>query len=221
MRILIADDHALFREGLRLQLQHFDASTQVLEAADFDATLAHAGESDEIDLIMIDLSMPGMDWRQAIPLLSQLSPESPIVIISASDAHDDILTALNSGAAGYIPKSSSGKVMLHALKLVLSGGVYVPPEILTQLERADTPRESSETPAAPTLTRRQAEVLALMAEGQSNKRIARTLDISEGTVKVHVAAVLKALDVENRTRAVLVAVRSGLLPELNKTDQIS
>jgi DNA-binding NarL/FixJ family response regulator len=218
MRILIADDHALFRDGLRLQLQALDASAEVLEAADFDAALAQASEPDSPDLIMIDLGMPGMDWRQALPLLCQRCPGSPVVVVSASDARDDILVALNSGAAGYIPKSCSGQVMLRALELVRSGGVYVPPEILTRLERAGAPAEPGEAPAAYALTRRQTEVLVLMAEGLSNKQIARTLDISDGTVKLHVAAVLKALDAENRTRAVLVAARRGLLSDLKNTD---
>ncbi len=98
MRILIADDHALFRDGLRLQLQALDASAEVLEAADFDAALAQASEPDSPALIMIDLGMPGMDWRQALPLLCQRCPGSSVVVVSASDARDDILVALDKAA---------------------------------------------------------------------------------------------------------------------------
>jgi DNA-binding NarL/FixJ family response regulator len=214
MRILIADDHALFREGLKLQLQALDPSVDILEAADFDTAMAHARESESLDLILIDLGMPGMAWREALPLVRQRCPGTPLVVISASDSRDDILAALNSGAAGYIPKSSTGKVMLLALDLVMSGGVYVPPEVLSWIERTSTP---DAPPAAHSLTPRQIDVLKLMAEGQSNKQIARTLDLSEGTVKLHVAAVLKALGADNRTHAVLVAVRRGILPDLRQT----
>ena len=217
MRILIADDHALFREGLRLQLEAHDPSIQVLEAVDFDSVLEQARETDPPDLFLIDLSMPGIDWRQALPLLRKRCPDAALVVVSASDAHDDILAALNCGAAGYIPKSSPGKVMLRALELVLSGGIYVPPEVLSWVGRTGKPAAAGEIPAAPSLTPRQIEVLSLMAEGQSNKMIARTLNRSAGTVKLHVAAVLKALGADNRTHAVLVAVRSGLLPGLRKT----
>lgn len=214
MRILIADDHAPFREGLKLQLQALDPTVDILEAADFDSAMAQAREAEPIDLILIDLGMPGRPWREALPLMRQRCPGTPLVVISASDARDDILAALNNGAAGYIPKSSTGKVMLLALDLVMSGGVYVPPEVLSWIERTgaqDTPR------AAHSLTPRQIDVLKLMAEGQSNKQIARTLELSEGTVKLHVAAVLKALGADNRTHAVLTAVRSGILPDPRQT----
>ena len=217
MRILIADDHALFLEGLRLQLEAHDPSMQVLEAADFDGVFEQARETDPLDLILIDLAMPGMNWRQALPVLRNRCPEAAVVVVSASDARDDILSALNSGAAGYIPKSSPGKVMLRALELVLSGGIYVPPEVLSWMDPSGKAAAAGEVSAAHSLTPRQIEVLSLMAEGQSNKKIARTLDLSEGTVKLHVAAVLKALGADNRTQAVLLAVRTGVLPDLRMT----
>ena len=218
MRILIADDHALFRDGLRLQLEAHDPSTQVLEAVDFDSVFEQACKTEPPDLILIDLAMPGMNWRQALPLLRKRCPDAAVVVVSASDVRDDILTALNCGAAGYIPKSSPGTVMLRALELVLSGGIYVPPEVLSWVGRAGKPATADEIPAAHSLTPRQIEVLSLMAEGQSNKKIARTLNRSEGTVKLHVAAVLKALGADNRTHAVLIAAQSGLLTGLRPTD---
>lgn len=213
MRILIADDHALFRDGLKLQLQANDPSAEILEAADFETTFARLEESDGLDLILIDLAMPDMSWRKALPLLRKRCPKTPMVVVSASDGRDDIVAALNSGAAGYIPKSSAGRVMLRALELVLSGGVYVPPEVLNWMERSGGPDDAA---AMHSLTPRQFDVLKLLAEGQSNKQIARTLELSEGTVKLHVAAVLKALGADNRTHAVLLAVRSGILPNLSE-----
>jgi DNA-binding NarL/FixJ family response regulator len=217
MRILIADDHTLFLEGLRLQLEAHDPSMQVQEAADFDTVFEQVRQTGPPDLVLIDLAMPGMDWRQALPLLRKHCPDAPVVVVSASDARDDILAALNCGAAGYIPKSSPGKVMLRALELVLSGGIYVPPEVLSWVERGGKPAATSETAAARSLTPRQIEVLSLMAKGQSNKMIARTLKLAEGTVKLHVAAILKALGVGNRAHAVLVAVQTGVLPGSRKT----
>jgi DNA-binding NarL/FixJ family response regulator len=208
MRILIADDHALFREGLKLLLLANDASTEILETVDFGSTLAKMAETEGLDLVLIDLAMPDMAWRKALPLLHQRRPETPLVVVSASDARDDIIAALNSGALGYIPKSSTGKVMLRALELVLSGGTYVPPDVVRWREQAGTPRVARKSDG---LTPRQTEVLQLMSEGYSNKQIAESLNRSEGTVKLHVAAVLKALGAANRTEAVLLAVREGIL----------
>jgi len=208
MRILIADRHALFREGLKLLLLANDPSAEVLEATDFGTTLATAAEADGLDLILIDLSMPKVDCCKALPLLRQRCPETPVVIVSDSNSCNKMVAALNSGAVGYIPKSSTGKVMLGALALVLSGGTYVPPEVLRWNEQARGPRVAS-TPRS--LTRRQIDVLKLVAAGQSNKQIADSLKRTESTIKNHVAAVLKALGAANRTQAVHLAERRGIL----------
>ena len=216
MRILLGDDHALFRDGLRLQLRDLDPDVEILDAADFDQLLAIVAEQGALDLALVDLSMPGMDWRLALRRLNERFPDLPVVVVSASDNHSDILQALDSGAAGFIPKSSSGSVMLRALQLVFSGGTYVPPEVLRRVSTPRAPSSSAEEGGLERqpslLTPRQVEVLRLLAEGQSNKEIAAVLDLSDGTVKLHVTAILKALGVNNRTRAVLAAARLGLLP---------
>lgn len=130
MKVLVADDHALFREGLRLQLEQMDGSAEVLEASGFGEALTQASGQAGLDLALIDLGMPDMDWRDGVRLFHDRFPDVPVVVISATDDYRIILQAIEIGAAGYIPKSSTGKVMLSALKLVLSGGTYLPPELL-------------------------------------------------------------------------------------------
>lgn len=216
MKVLIADDHALFRDGLCLQLRQMDEDAEILEAGGFDEAIRVAGEQDALDLILLDLGMPGMAWRQALALLRKRFAEVPIVVVSASEDRRDILEALEIGATGYIPKSSSGKVMLGALKLVFSGGVYLPPALLgksvAEPPFSEGPAGGGGDGAGKTLTPRQRQVLSLLATGQSNKEIARALNLGEGTIKVHVTGIMKALNVRNRTQAVVTATRLGLIP---------
>ena len=213
MKILVADDHELFREGLRHVLQQLDEGTSIIEASDYPQILKLAETESGIDIVLLDLSMPGMPWTEGLQLLRQkLSPNTPVIVLSASDDRAHVLQAVNLGAAGFIPKTSSSRVMLSALKLVLSGGVYLPPALLEQgapdvLENAPKPVLDG---AASFLTPRQREVLVLLGQGKSNKEIARVLNLAEGTVKLHVTAILKALNVNNRTRAVVAASQMGL-----------
>ena len=212
MKILIADDHELFREGLRHVLGQLEDNVQVVEAGDFSQAFVLAESHPDIDIVLLDLNMPGANWDEGLPRLrSTLPPDVPVVVLSAADDRRSVLQAVEMGAAGYIPKTSSSRVMLSALKLVLSGGVYLPPALI---ERS-TPRGEGLNPAVveqamSILTPRQREVLGLLGEGKSNKEIARILELAEGTVKLHVTAILKALNVNNRTRAVVAAAQMGL-----------
>lgn len=228
MRLLIADDHELFRDGLRLVLSELDPELEVLEASTFDEALARVEEPQGVDLILLDLVMPGMTWHEGLAALKQRVGTVPLVVLTAAEDRRLVTDAMRLGASGFIPKSSSGKVMIGALRLVLSGGVYLPPALLEDKEvqtlrqalpiGAGAPPEDGEPGAAAggaaaasvPLTPRQREVLALMGQGQSNKEIARALTLSEGTVKLHVTAILKALKVHNRTGAVVAAARLGL-----------
>ena len=218
MKILIADDHSLFREGLRFVLQQLDAGIQIIEAADFSEMLHKARQEMGLHVILLDLVMPGMTWQEGLTGLRESLPDVPVVILSASEDRPLVMQAVKLGAAGFIPKSSNSKVMLGAVRLVLSGGVYLPPALLergiAQKTNGGVNHEDSDV-AAPEathvlLTPRQREVLGLVGEGKSNKEIARLLDLSEGTVKLHVTAILKALKVNNRTRAVVAASQLGL-----------
>ena len=212
MKILIADDHELFREGLRHVLGQLEDNVQVVEAGDFSQAFALADSHPDIDIVLLDLNMPGANWDEGLPRLRATLPQDvPVVVLSAADDRRSVLQAVEMGAAGYIPKTSSSRVMLSALKLVLSGGVYLPPALI---ERS-VPRGEGLNPAVveqamSILTPRQREVLSLLGEGKSNKEIARILELAEGTVKLHVTAILKALNVNNRTRAVVAAAQMGL-----------
>ena len=212
MYILIADDHELFRDGLRHVLTQLDASVTVFEASDYPGAIALADAEPRINTVLLDLGMPGLPWNEGLQALRQKLPsEVPIIVLSASDDRRHVLQAVNLGAAGFIPKTSSSRVMLSALKLVLSGGVYLPPALLDQSpEHGYSDGGGGHDGAASFLTPRQREVLILLGQGKSNKEIARVLQLAEGTVKLHVTAILKALNVNNRTRAVVAASQLGL-----------
>ncbi|KAA5604866.1 response regulator transcription factor [Roseospira marina] len=226
MRILIADDHGLFRDGLRLVLTELDPALEILEASTFDEAITRASEPPGVDLVLLDLVMPGMTWNEGLTALKQRVGETPLVVLTAAEDRRLVADAVRLGASGFIPKTSSSKVMIGALRLVLSGGVYLPPALLEDGEvaslkaalplgmnsaeaMADPAATAMNSPAAASLTPRQREVLGLLGQGKSNKEIARVLDLSEGTVKLHVTAILKALKVHNRTGAVVAAARLG------------
>ena len=211
MKILIADDHELFRDGLRHVLDQLGGPLTIVEASDFQQAIETVERETDIDIVLLDLSMPGMVWNDGLQRLKELLPERvPIIILSASDDRRHVLQAVNLGAAGFIPKTSSSRVMLSALKLVLSGGVYLPPALLEQASHGEAGGPMANENAVSFLTPRQREVLALLGQGKSNKEIARVLQLAEGTVKLHVTAILKALNVNNRTRAVVAASQLGL-----------
>jgi DNA-binding NarL/FixJ family response regulator len=213
MKILICDDHALFRAGLRLVLSELDESTELLDASSAEVTLRIADTEPDLDLVLLDLGMPGMDGLAALGVLRERFPALPVVIVSASERDADVRAALDRGAAGFIPKSSSARVLLAALRLVLSGGVYVPPLVLAT-STAAAPAAAAVTDRrrerAAALTPRQLEVLDLMAKGRTNREICESLGIAEGTTKAHVATILEALDVANRTEAAAVMRELGL-----------
>jgi DNA-binding NarL/FixJ family response regulator len=216
LKVLLADDHALFRGGMRYLLSEFDRDVQASEASSFAEAVSVLNQQD-FDLIFIDLVMPGMDQMQGIQSLRELRPTTPIIVVSMLDSAEDIRRAINAGAIGFIPKSSSPEVMLKAIELILSGGTYLPPAVLGP--GADGHADRVEQPTLTTdakLTPRQTTVLEKLALGKSNKEIANELHLSEVTVKVHIGAIMRALNVRNRTQAVLAAVRHGLIPEIER-----
>ncbi|MGA8054336.1 MAG: response regulator transcription factor [Burkholderiales bacterium] len=217
MKILVVDDHPLILEALHHVLRHLDASVTVLDAksADEGRTLAEANA--DADLMLLDLGLPDTDGFGLLAELRGAYPTIPVVVLSGSDSSEDVLRAIDGGAMGFIPKSSSNEVMLHALRIVLSGTPFIPREALggASPAAAGEPRvvgflSKPVTPRDLGLTDRQAQVLALMLQGKPNKLICRELNLAEGTVKIHVAAILRALNVANRTQAVVEASRLGL-----------
>lgn len=207
LKILVADDHEIFLEGLKLVLKRLDDDVLVVTANDHMGLLQKADGKETYDLILTDLAMPSMPWHVSLQSLKENNPDTPIVVISAVYDREIVLQAIDIGASGFIPKTSSNKVILSALYLVLSGGLYLPSELLDMEERdKNAPQKIKGL-----LTQRQLDVLRLMGQGKPNKIIARELDLSEGTVKLHVTSVLKALNVTNRTEAVIAGKNLGLI----------
>ncbi|MDO9061887.1 MAG: response regulator transcription factor, partial [Bradyrhizobium sp.] len=200
MKLLIVDDHPVLRDGLAALLQHAGPDTTVLQARDASEGLALADSSGDLDVIILDLEMPGMKGLQALSEFGRKRPDVPVIVLSSSEDPHDVRQSLAAGALGYVPKSASQQVLLSAIRLVLNGDLYIPPLILD--ENSAGPRiRTAESEGAAQLTQRQIEILRLLSEGMPNKTIAAALDLSVKTVKVHITAIFKALNVVNRTQA--------------------
>ena len=217
MKILLADDHALFREGMRHVMRQLDdpldGEAKILDASTFPEALKVAEENPDISLALLDLKMPGSDGASAIKLFRSRYPDIMVVVLSGADQREDILGAMNSGAMGFISKSSNSKEMVQALRMVLDGGTYLPPQLLQQTgaDDMDNWRVSKFV-----LTARQSEMLRYLGLGWSNKSIAEATGLSQGTVKVHLSALYHMLRVGNRIDAVLAGRRLGLLEDGEK-----
>lgn len=210
MKVLIADDHALFRDGLSMNLEQIDPDTVVFQAGSFSQALKIIDDEKKLDLVIVDLDMPDMPWEEGIGELRKKANGARFVVISATEDSKSIRRAMENGVSGYIPKRSDSKIMTGALKLVLDGGTYLPPSIL------DSGSSSNSQPGEPrakgkTLTNRQSQVLELVAKGMSNKQIAYEMGVSEATVKLHINALLRSIGATNRTQAVVTAQKMGLI----------
>lgn len=208
-KVLIADDHPLLRDALARTLRLVEAEVQVVEAVDYAGTV-RALQTDAPDLALLDLHMPGMDGADGLRRLRQAFPAVPLVVVSGEDDPAVIRTVLAAGALGFLPKSESAAVMQQALRLVRGGGTYTPPQALADLDQHGRPPSGYARADASGLTPRQMDVLRSLMRGQPNKLIARELGLTEGTVKIHIAAILRALQARNRTEAVVMARRLGL-----------
>lgn len=213
MKLILADDHTLFRDGLALLLKAHCADCDIREGDGLDAALAAAQAHPDADVALLDLYMPGMEGAQGIRRFVELNPALPLIILTGAEDPQQIQEVLSAGASGFIPKSSTPAVMLSAIQLVLSGGTYIPPQLLSSASvSTHAPASSAVRERAQTqLTDRQMQVLRLLAAGKPNKTICRELNIEEGTVKAHIATVFRVLDVANRTEAASVARTIGLL----------
>jgi DNA-binding NarL/FixJ family response regulator len=207
MKVLLLDDHVLVREAMRGVIAELQPDAAVIEAATCVDGLFLMQQHADVALVMLDLGLPDRNGLDVLEELRERYPATAVVMLSATNDRDSVATALAKGALGFIPKSASRDVLVNALRLVLAGGIYIPPEILIDSKPAIPPARSADrrSPADLGLTPRQVEVLALMMRGKSNKMICRTLDLAEPTVKNHVSAILKALGAVNRTEAALAA----------------
>jgi DNA-binding NarL/FixJ family response regulator len=210
MKVLIVDDHALIREALHAVLKQLKREAVIFEASNSRQAMHIVEEHPDISLILLDINLPDRDGFSVLRELRDRYPTIAIIILSSSDDQDTVKRAFKLGALGFIPKTTEREVMLNAIKLVFSGGIYIPSEILEET----TPRPTNKLAARDSLkglglTDRQIEVLALLMKGKSNKVIAKTLNMAVPTVKNHITVVLKALGVTSRTEAVIKVGRMG------------
>ncbi|MEM8797393.1 MAG: response regulator transcription factor [Pseudomonadota bacterium] len=202
--IVVADDHPLFRDALKNVIGSGFPAARVLLAADLTETIDVLDSSEDVDLVLLDLNMPGVQGFSGLIFLRGQYPSIPVVVVSATEDSDTIRRSISLGASGFIPKSSETDLMTTAIRKVLAGAVAVPDDDIFQ--RSETDDELLEIGAKlSTLTPQQMRVLMMLKEGLLNKQIAYELSVSEATVKAHVSAILQKLDVNSRTQAVIVA----------------
>lgn len=213
MRILIIDDHPLFREVLRQYVEDCYPNARLFEASSIAEAMAVIAEYTAFGLILLDVSLPVVDGITGLAQIRTTLPNTPIVMLSGINDADMAHQALAQGAVGYVSKSVGGRELKHALRLMLNGDTYISPCVLT----SQTPETTTvvtplnnESIGEFGMTPRQLEVCCLLMAGLPNKAIARQLACAEGTVRLHVSAVLRALNVSNRTEAVRVALQLGI-----------
>jgi DNA-binding NarL/FixJ family response regulator len=210
MRILIADDHPIFTQGLRLLLSELDNTIECTIAANLHCALALTGP---FDLLLLDLHMPDTHGLDGLLRIMAKFDGVPVIVLSSEENTTVIRQMMAHGAAGFIPKSSTPAVLVAALRLILDGGTYLPPEAFDSLPQSAkkpvTMTNNLKQPCDLGLTQRQREVFTLLAQGKSNKIIARELGLSEGTVKTHISTAFRVLNVNNRTQALCKASQLG------------
>lgn len=211
-KILIADDHPLFRGALRQALQGVGDDPEIVEAGDFDQAKQLLLETEDVDLVLLDLRMPGASGLSGLVSLRGIVPNVPIIVVTASDDNDTIRRSLELGASGFISKSSSLSEIRNGIEAVLAGKVCLPDHI--DLGGEDDPEISELIKRLHALTPQQTRVLSMLAEGLLNKQIAYELGVSEATIKAHVSAVLQKLSVDSRTQAVIQLSKIGMKTEL-------
>lgn len=218
MKVLVADDHRLIIEGVKLKLAELDPAVETVVAMNIEELDRAVDEhADALDLALVDIAMPGTHGHQHVAGLREKAPALPVIVLSGSEDVDLMRSLIDLGVLGFIPKAYSPDVMLSAIRLVLAGGIYIPPMLLANAQAQGW--QPSDAPAPPPavdparsldglrnlLTERQIDVMRLLSQGKPNKLIARDLGISEGTVKIHLAAIFRALNVRNRVEAVVAS----------------
>lgn len=218
LKVLVIDDHPLVQEGVSAALESLADDVTVMAARDAEQGLATAAEHPDLDLVLLDLALPGMSGFNLIGKLHERLPSLPVVVLSALEEPENVRHAINAGAMGFVPKSAATRVLIEVLQQVLEGNVTVPlalqssgPPVSHALPGATADAPPANEPDVALLTLRQLEVLSRVCQGKTNKQIATELGLSEKTVKAHVTAIFKVLGVVNRTQAVLVARRVGMI----------
>jgi DNA-binding NarL/FixJ family response regulator len=205
MKLLIIDDHPLFRDGFEAWIQTAAPGTIVLQAKDADQGFELADANSDLDAIVLDLELHGIPGHEALARFANKLPNTPVIVLSHSEDPRDVRKSFASGALGYVAKSASQQVLLAAIRLVMSGELYIPPLILEERGEHCALVDTS------ALSARQIEILRLLSQGLPNKIIAAKLDLSVKTVKTHVSAIFKILGVVNRTQAASAGREAGLI----------
>lgn len=207
LNLLVVEDHALVREGLLATLKNLGAETRTFGVPDANEAIGVL-ESEDIDMMILDLMLPGTKGQTFLPLVRRRFPTVPVVILSALDDADTVARVMKAGASGFVSKSGSSTELIEALRAVLSGEIYLPPKLQELTSRSESAHGEGKSLAQRFgLTAAQARVMELLAEGRSNRQIGELLGLTEGTVKIHVSAIMKAMGVTNRSEAALMASR--------------
>lgn len=205
MRLLVADDHDLIRDMFVELVKELAGDLQIFHAGTLPQALELARATEELNLILLDLRMPGMNGLAGLKVMREARPEVPIMLMSGDADPETMRDALQAGAAGFIPKTMRAAPMLSALRLVLSGGRYIPEQVIQEMGQS-LPRQ---VPGFETLTLRELDVLRQLVKGQTNKEIGRELQLGEVTIGLHLRSIYRKLGVKNRTQAVRLALRQG------------
>ncbi len=207
LNVLVVEDHALVREGLLATLGGLGSETRTIGVPDANEAIGVL-ENEDIDMMILDLMLPGTKGQTFLPLVRRRFPTVPVVILSALDDADTVSKVMKAGASGFVSKAGSSTELLDALRAVLSGEIYLPQKLQELASRSESAQAEGKPLAQRFgLTVAQARVLDLLAEGRSNRQIGELLGLTEGTVKIHVSAIMKAMGVSNRAEAALMANR--------------
>jgi len=204
LNILIADDHELIREGIRHSLLELNQEGEIFEAEN-EQQVETILQSESVDLLLLDLVLPNGKSFSLLEMAIKSYPEMKVAMLTASEDVHDVRKCMDLGASAFITKTSGRGNLVKALRLIIAGGVYISPELIEKINQSQTDTVGADDEKLNTLTNRQQEVLKLVCKGSSNKEIAHLLGLSDNTVKIHVTAILKSLNVRNRTQAVLLA----------------
>lgn len=203
-RVLIVEDHALVREAMAQTLVRLEAGLECVEARGSDEALALLGESADWDLAVIDLMLPDLSGFSLLGVLAKRFPDMPTIVVSALDDQATLRRAMKVGASGFVSKNSSGDQLRHAVRTVLDGGVFFMPQVMPAEGRQRSSRALEERYR---LTTAQTRVAELLGQGKTNREIADALGLSEGTIKVHMSAIFRAMNVRNRAQALIALSR--------------
>jgi DNA-binding NarL/FixJ family response regulator len=207
LNLLVVEDHALVREGLLATVKNLGDETKTFGVADANEAIGVL-EKEDIDLMILDLMLPGTKGQTFLPVVRRRFPTVPVVFLSAMDDAETVSRAMKAGASGFVSKSGSSSDLLEALRAVLSGEIWLPAKLRELTNRSESAQGEGKTLAQRFgLTAAQARVLELLIEARSNRQIGEVLGLTEGTVKIHVSAIMKAMGVNNRSEAALLATR--------------